>query len=154
VLASALVLAAIARRLYGEKVALLVAPLYALTVSVGLPMDVHAANPETLFLLPLLAGTYLSLQGKERAVAAGVCVGLAALVKQQAGYATAILIAASWLERGSTPAVRAPRGRVYRVLGRGLDTGLERWRDRSALRSRFQPRRKRSGSAVAYPPAA
>ena len=99
VLASALFLAAIARRLYGERVALLVAPLYALTVSVGLPMDVHAANSETLFLLPLLAGTYFSLQGKERAVAAGICVGLAALVKQQAGMQLPILIAASWLER-------------------------------------------------------
>jgi len=99
VLASALFLAAIARRLYGESVALLVAPLYALTVSVGLPMDVHAANSETLFLLPLLAGTYFSLQGKERAVAAGICVGLAALVKQQAGMQLPILIAASWLER-------------------------------------------------------
>jgi len=99
VLASALVLAAIARKLYGEKVALLAAPLYAVTVSVGLPMDVHAANPETLFLLPLLAGTYFWLQGKERAAAAGALLGLAALIKQQAGMQLPILIAASWLER-------------------------------------------------------
>src|SRR3954463_1956757 len=99
VLASALVLSAIARRLYGEKVALLTAPLYAVTVSVGLPMDVHAANPETLFLLPLLAGTYFWLRGRERAFAAGVCIGLAALIKQQAGMQLAILVLASWHER-------------------------------------------------------
>ena len=99
VLASALALAAVARRLYGEKVALLVAPLYAVTVSVGLPMDVHAANAETLFLLPLLAGTYFFLRGKRGAVAAGICLGLAALVKQQAGMQLPILLGAAWLER-------------------------------------------------------
>lgn len=99
VLASALVLAAIARRLYGDKVALLVAPLYAVTVSVGLPMDVHAANSETLFLLPLLAGTWCWLCCRERAIAAGVCLGLAALIKQQAAMQLIILLAASWLER-------------------------------------------------------
>ena len=92
VLASALALAAVARRLYGEKVALLVAPLYAVTVSVGLPMDVHAANAETLFLLPLLAGTYFFLRGKRGAVAAGICLGLAALVKQQAGMQLPLLV--------------------------------------------------------------
>ena len=98
VLASALLLAAIARRLYGEKVALLAAPLYAVTVSVGLPMDVHAANAETLFLLPLLAGTYLWLRGSERAFVAGVFLGLATLIKQQAGIQLLVLIAASCLE--------------------------------------------------------
>jgi hypothetical protein len=98
VFASALMLAAIARRLYGQRVALLVAPLYAVTVSVGLPMDVHAANAETLFLLPLLVGTYFSLGSTNRPVVAGVCVGLAALIKQQAGIQLPILIAAAWRE--------------------------------------------------------
>ena len=101
ILATALVLAAIARRLYGERASWLAAPVYAALVSAGPPMDVHAANPETFFLLPLLVGTRLVLSRRAgdpaptgwRLVGAGVCLGLAALFKQQAGMQLAILLA-------------------------------------------------------------
>ena len=102
VFASALLAAAIARRVYGERAALIAAPAYALAVSAGLPMDFHAANAETLFLLPLLAGTYFvlpTLAGPEeangrRAFAAGALIGLASLIKQQAGMQLPIALAA------------------------------------------------------------
>ena len=99
VFATALVLGALARRLYGERAALIAAPAYALAVSAGLPMDFHAVNAETLFLLPLLIGTRLTLSAKaggqppgvRRLVLAGTCLGLASLVKQQAGIQLAIM---------------------------------------------------------------
>ena len=59
--ASAFALAGIARKVLGERAALLAAPAYAVAVSVGPPLDFHAANAETLFALPLLAGTWLCL---------------------------------------------------------------------------------------------
>jgi hypothetical protein len=92
VLASAALTAAIARRLLGARAAAIAAPAYALAVSTGPPMDFHAANPETFFLLPLLLGTWLALPRPGRAPDsgarpfwAGLCIGLATLIKQQAG---------------------------------------------------------------------
>lgn len=110
VFATALVLAAIARRLYGERAALIAGPAYALAVSAGLPMDFHAVNAETLFLLPLVAGTRLSLSaragdappGVRRLIAAGVCLGLASLVKQQAGMQLPILAASLLVDPDAT----------------------------------------------------
>ena len=90
--ASTCVLGAIARRLFGEKVALLAVPVYAVAASVGPPMDFHAANAETLFTLPLLLGTWLCLrrdgptpsEAPWRVFAAGALIGIASLIKQQA----------------------------------------------------------------------
>jgi 4-amino-4-deoxy-L-arabinose transferase-like glycosyltransferase len=97
VLASALVLSAIARRLYGDKVALLVAPLYAVTVSVGLPMDVHAANSETLFLLPLLAcraRILWILQIPARAISAPPGLARRALPPLRSGWLSGLVVEA------------------------------------------------------------
>jgi len=100
VLATALVVAAIARRLYDERAAWIAAPVYAALVSAGPPFDVHAANPETFFLLPLVIGTRLLLSRRSedpaptmsRLFAAGICLGLAALFKQQAGMQLPIVL--------------------------------------------------------------
>jgi hypothetical protein len=100
VLVTALFLAAIARRIHGERASWIAAPAYALMVSAGPPLDVHAANAETFFLLPLLVGTWLSLPRQPgtpsptpRALfAAGVCIGVASLFKQQAGMQLPILL--------------------------------------------------------------
>jgi hypothetical protein len=130
ILATALVLAAIARRLSGERAALIAAPAYAVMVSAGPPRDVHAANPETFFLLPLLLGTWLSLPphpgssspapALRTLFAAGVCLGAASLFKQQAGMQLPILLT-YLLARPATGTVPAatsqPRGwREWRLL--------------------------------------
>jgi len=102
VLATALVLGAITRRLFGPRAAWLVPPLYAAMVSAGPPMDVHAANPETFFLLPLLVGTRLALSaragtpgpGLRRLLGAGAFLGVASLFKQQAAIQLPVLLLA------------------------------------------------------------
>lgn len=117
VLVTAMVLGAIARRLHGERAGWLAVPAYAALVSAGPPLDVHAANPETFFLLPLLLGTWLSLPppGEEsptrlgRLFAAGACVGLASLFKQQAGMQLPIVL---------VPLVLAMRGTAGAVWQR------------------------------------
>ena len=84
----------IARRIYGERQALLALPLYAVAVSVGPPLDMHAVNAESLFLLPLALGTWLALgQRPLRFIAAGVVLACAALIKQQAGMQLPIVVA-------------------------------------------------------------
>jgi len=120
ILATAVLVGAIARRLYGARAAWIAPPLYAAMVSAGLPMDVQAANPETFFLLPLVAGTWLSLSrhvaepvaGRWRALGAGALIGVASLFKQQAGIQLPILLAFLLVGSGpgrwwSRPPVRA-----------------------------------------------
>jgi len=101
VAASAWVLGAIARRLLGERAALLAVPGYAVAVSIGPPLDFHAANAETLFALPLLLGTWLCLPvdgdtpraQRRRLLASGALIGIASLIKQQAGIQLLVLAA-------------------------------------------------------------
>jgi len=109
--ASAWAVAAIARRLLGEKAAAVAAPAYAAAVSLGPPLDFHAANAETLFALPLLVGTWLCLPGDAETpasrrfhlFASGALIGIASLIKQQAGIQLVVLTAFLWL------AERSPR---------------------------------------------
>lgn len=116
---TALLLAGIARRTLGDRVARWVAPLYAVAISLGPPMDFHAANAESLFLLPLVASTWILLPsetaGRRRLVAAGVLVGAASLIKQQAGIQLPILAAFLWFEGRALP-LRARAGRVCWLL--------------------------------------
>jgi hypothetical protein len=121
VLATALVLAAIARRLYDERAGWLAAPLYVAVASAGPPLDVHAANAETFFLLPLLVGTWLLLPSQPqdpapktgRILVAGLCIGLASLFKQQAGMQLPILLAFLFL-RPNSAASLSPRSLLHR----------------------------------------
>ena len=125
VLATALVLGGITRRLCGPRAGWLAPPLYAAMVSSGPPMDVHTANPETFFLLPLLAGTWLALSkragdsgpGLRRLLGAGGLLGVASLFKQQAGIQLPVLLLALLAggaedqvsARGPTPAPASAR---------------------------------------------
>jgi hypothetical protein len=94
ILLTALFVSLIARRIYGERQGLLALPLYAIAVSVGPPLDMHAVNAESLFLLPLVAGTWLALGERPlRWLAAGVLLACSALVKQQAGMQLPIVAA-------------------------------------------------------------
>ena len=128
VLATALVLAAIARRLSGSRAAWIAPPLYAAMVSAGPPMDVHTANPETFFLLPLLVGTRLALSkrsegpapGLSRLLAAGAFVGIASLFKQQAGIQLPILVASLLVSGAGAPTVSAPFAHTPEPDARGL----------------------------------
>jgi len=109
ILATALFVGLVARKIYGERQGLLAVPLYAIAVSVGPPLDMHAVNAESLFLLPLVAGTWLALGERPlRWLAAGVLLALAALVKQQAGMQLPILAAFLALHLGGRARWQAP----------------------------------------------
>ena len=103
-LLTALFVSLIGRRLFGERQGLLALPLYAVAVSVGPPLDMHAVNAESLFLLPLALGTWLALGGRPAHwLAAGVAIACASLIKQQAGMQLPIMAAfLVWQNRGRT----------------------------------------------------
>ena len=79
----------------------------------GPPLDFHAANAETLFALPLLAGTWLCLPADGdsprarwlRPFAAGALIGLASLIKQQAGIQLVALGAFLWMGAAGPAAI-------------------------------------------------
>lgn len=104
---TAVLLAAIARRLWGRRAGFAAGVLY-LLASVGLgPEDTQLATFEIFMLPPLVGSIYLALRG--RFGAAGLAIAAATLVKQVAGATMLPLLVIAWRtgRSGRTGALRA-----------------------------------------------
>jgi 4-amino-4-deoxy-L-arabinose transferase-like glycosyltransferase len=108
VLATAAIVAAIARRLAGRHAGWIAALLYIVFTAAGY-QKMAAANTEVLMMLPACASVLLLLQ--RRWVAAGAVLALAVLTKQVAVFQLALFpLAAATVVRGWRPVVGGAAG--------------------------------------------
>ncbi|MGW4235267.1 glycosyltransferase family 39 protein [Streptomyces sp. NPDC004749] len=114
VLATAALLAAVARDRWGDRAGRVAGVLYP-PVSIGLnPEDTQAATFE-VFILPFTAAA-VWCAGRGRWGAAGLAAAGAVLTKQTGG---AVLVPVLWLLFRPSPSRTAPRGRPVPALGHG-----------------------------------